>query len=157
MLAGIPTLLLQIYNGMMLGAFASIFLHDAWPLTFLAWILPHGIPELTAISLCCAAGLLLGRAVALPGRAGRRAAFQHALHPVLFLAGCALPLFGIAALIEGFVRDSAVSQSVRLAIAATLLALLLSLMIAVRRLAQQRSVDTSWLRAPGLVVPTPSV
>ena len=68
MLAAIPTVLLQLYNGLVLGAFASIFLHDRSPVPFLAWILPHGIPELTAITLCTAAGLQLGAAVAFPGR-----------------------------------------------------------------------------------------
>lgn len=147
MLAGVPTILLQLYNGMMLGAFASIFLHDSWPLPFLAWILPHAIPELTAISLCCAAGLLLGRAMAVPGRAGRRAAFQQALNPVLLLAGTALPLFAIAALIEGSVRQSALGSAERLGVAALMLGLLAGLLWTARRLARSHAVDTSWLRA----------
>jgi uncharacterized membrane protein SpoIIM required for sporulation len=147
MLAGIPTMLLQLYNGMMLGAFASIFLHDAWPLPFLAWILPHAIPELTAISLCCAGGLLLGRAVALPGRGGHKAALRAALHPVLLVVGAAVPLFAAAALIEGFVRESALGSVTRLMIAAVMLASLAGLLQTARRLARRHTVDTSWLRA----------
>ena len=46
-LAGIPTALLMLYNGLILGAFVAVFLQDAWPITFAAWILPHAIPELT--------------------------------------------------------------------------------------------------------------
>ena len=94
MLAGIPTVLLTLYNGIVLGAFASIFLHDPWPLAFLAWILPHGVPELTAITLCAAAGLQLGAAVAMPGPRGRAVALADAVPPVLVLFGTAVPLFG---------------------------------------------------------------
>ena len=93
----LPTCLLQLYNGLVLGAFASIFLRDPWPVPFLAWILPHAIPELTAITLCASAGLLLGLAVAAPGRAGRAAALRAALDPALLLFGAALPLFALAA------------------------------------------------------------
>jgi len=65
MLGGVPTVLLHLYNGIVLGAFAAIFFRDPLPLAFLAWILPHGIPELTAITLCAAAGLCLGGALTL--------------------------------------------------------------------------------------------
>ena len=47
----------------------------AWPI-FWAWLLPHAIPELLAITLCSTAGLLIAKAVLAPGRRGicRRAA-----------------------------------------------------------------------------------
>src|SRR4029453_4785713 len=38
MLAAVPTCLLQLYNGLVLGAFGAIFLRDPWPVPFLAWI-----------------------------------------------------------------------------------------------------------------------
>lgn len=143
-LAAIPTILLQLYNGLVLGAFFSIFLRDALPIDFLAWILPHGIPELTAICLCAAAGLILGAAVAAPGRGGRRAALRDAVAPALVLVGCSLPLFVIAAAIESLVRESALGTASRLAFAfAFLLGLLLFLRVS-RRLARHRA-DTRWL------------
>ena len=146
MLGGVPTILLQLYNGIVLGAFASIFLHDPWPVPFLAWILPHGIPELTAIALCAAAGLLLGTAVAAPGRRGRPYALRAASGSVLVLFGAALPLFAVAALIESFVRQSALGVEVRLAVAAALASLLIAALVKMRRLSRRFAVDTSWLR-----------
>ncbi|MBX3025940.1 stage II sporulation protein M [bacterium] len=146
MLAGIPTLLLTLYNGILLGAFASIFLHDPWPLAFLAWILPHGVPELTAISLCAAGGLQLGAAVAMPGPRGRAAALADAVPPVLVLLGAALPLFVVAALIESFVRQSALGTAPRLAVAALWIAAAVALVVAARRAAPPHAADTSWLR-----------
>ena len=145
MLAGIPTVLLTLYNGIVLGAFASIFLHDRWPLAFLAWILPHGVPELTAITLCAAAGLQLGAAVALPGPRGRAVALADAVPPVLVLFGTAVPLFVIAALIESFVRQSTWGTLPRLAIAGLWLAGAIAFAVAARRSARADAADVSWL------------
>jgi uncharacterized membrane protein SpoIIM required for sporulation len=145
MLAGVPTVLLHLYNGVLLGAFASIFFHDPWPIAFLAWILPHGIPELTAITLCAAAGLLFGGAVAAPGRHGRRHAIRAATNPALLLFASALPLFALAALVESFVRESTLGTTSRLGIATTFaLGLVLALLV-VRRFSRAVPVDVSWL------------
>jgi len=145
-LAGVPTVLLQVYNGLLIGAFASIFLRDPRPVGFAAWILPHGIPELTAITLCAAAGLLLGLAVASPGRLGRRNALRAALDPTLLLVGSSLPLFALAAAVESFVRESILSTAARLTIAGSFALLLGAGLLAVRRLARRREVELTWLR-----------
>jgi uncharacterized membrane protein SpoIIM required for sporulation len=144
-LAAVPTILLQLYNGMMLGAIASIFLRDPWPLEFLAWILPHGIPELTAVTLCVAAGLVLGTAVAAPGRLGRREALRTAIDPALLLFGTSVPLFFIAGAVESFVRESKLGTTTRLAIAGAFALLLAAALTFSRHLARKRRVDTAWL------------
>ncbi len=145
-LAGVPTVVLQVYNGVLVGAFASIFLRDPWPVEFAAWILPHGIPEFTAITLCAAAGLLLGQAVTSPGRSGRQRALRDALDPALLLIGSSLPLFALAAGVESFVRESQLSTATRLCVAAGFAALLAVALVAVRRLARRRQVELAWLR-----------
>jgi uncharacterized membrane protein SpoIIM required for sporulation len=145
MLAGVPTILLQVYNGLLVGALGSVFFEDPWPFEFLAWILPHGIPEFTAITLCAAAGLLLGGAVALPGRRRRRDTLRDAVEPALLLVGAAIPLFAMAAVIESFVRESALATGTRLGVAAAMLALLLGATLYVRRVAMRVEVDTTWL------------
>ena len=144
-LAGVPTALLQVYNGMLLGALGAVFLRDPLPIEFAAWILPHGIPELTALSLCAAGGLLLGAAVAAPGRDGRAAALRRDGEVALLLFGASLPLFLLAALVESFVRESALGTDVRLAIAGSFAALELGYLIACRRLALRRGVRADWL------------
>jgi uncharacterized membrane protein SpoIIM required for sporulation len=151
-LAGIPTVLLQLYNGIVLGSFAWIFLRDPSPWPFLAWILPHAVPELTAITLCAAGGLVLGDAVATPGRQGRRRRLRAAADPALLLFGLAIPLLALAAAMESFVRESALSTATRLGVAALELALLLASLLQLRRMARRRDVDRSWLSelaAPG--------
>lgn len=146
-LAGIPTVLLQLYNGIILGAFAAIFLADPWPLPFIAWILPHAIPELTAISLCAAGGLLLGGAVAAPGRGTRRQALRAAVEPALSLFVVALPLFALAAAIEGIVREADIGITPRLLIGGAGLICVVSWLGMTRWLARRSQVDTSWLEA----------
>jgi len=157
MLAAVPTVILQLYNGMLLGAFSSIFLHDPWPIAFLAWILPHGIPELTAICLCAAAGLQLGAAVAAPGRHGRAAALRAAVPPAMVLFAAAVPLFVVAALIESFVRQSSWGPWPRLGVAALCLLGTAGVLLLSRRAAPPRAADTTWLgdvvRSPGLIGP----
>lgn len=143
-LAGIPTILLQLYNGMMFGAFASIFLHGASTVPFLAWILPHGIPELTAITWCAAGGLMLGRAVAAPVRRRRGEALRQTLDSAVLLVAGAVPLFVLAALIESYVRESTLGTAARFGVAGSMLALLALLLGWVSWLSR-REVDTSWL------------
>lgn len=149
MLAGIPTVLLQLYNGIVLGAFGSIFFLDHFPVAFLAWILPHGVPELTAISLCTAAGLVLGGAVAAPGRLSRRDAIREAVKPALALFVVAVPLFILAAAIEGIVREASIGTTPRLLVALAGLAAVVLWLGLIRRLARQAHVDTSWLAQAG--------
>lgn len=144
-LAGVPTACLQLYNGIVLGSFSWIFLRDPSPYAFLAWILPHGVPELTAISLCVAGGLLLGEAVAAPGRRGRRQALREAQRPALLLLGLAVPLLALAAGMESFVRESTLGTATRLCIAAFEVALLLGGLAWLRRRALRRLEATPWL------------
>jgi uncharacterized membrane protein SpoIIM required for sporulation len=145
-LAGIPTALLQLYNGLMIGALSAVFFRDPLPLDYLAWILPHGIPEMIALTLCAGAGLQLGAAVAAPGRIGRGAALRSALQPVVLMLGLAAPLFGVAAAIESFLRQSTVGVPVRLLVAAVEIAATVAFLVWTRRLNQRAVGDTRWLR-----------
>ena len=145
MLAGIPTVLLQLYNGVMLGAFTGLFLRDSFPIGFVAWLLPHAIPELTAITLCCAAGLVLGSAVTAPGRRPRRVALRENSLLALLLVAVSVPLFFLAALTESFVRESAIATSPRLALAGVYGVALIAAHVWLHRRSRRRQIDTSWL------------
>lgn len=145
-LAGVPTALLQIYNGVIIGALSAVFFRDTPPIAYLAWILPHGVPELLALTLCAAAGLLLGAAVAAPGREGRGAALRGVLQPVVLLVGLAAPLFGAAALTESFVRESTLGTAARLMVAAAWIAAGVSLLAWTRWLGRGSDGDTRWIR-----------
>ncbi len=145
-LLAIPSALLLLYNGITLGAFSAIFVGTRQQLLFLAWIVPHGVPELLAIVLCAAGGLNMGVAVVAPGRDGRTASLRAAASDAFALLLAALPLFLIAAVIESFVRQSLWSTEQRFAVAALVLCALCVVVWGVRFLARrQRAVDTSFL------------
>jgi uncharacterized membrane protein SpoIIM required for sporulation len=145
-LAGIPTLILVFYTGLTLGAFAWIFSRDAmWPM-FWAWMLPHAIPELLAITMCSTGGLLLGRAVTAPGRQSVQAALRAAGRPALEMVAAAIPLFVIAAFIESFIRQSTLSSTARfLAAAIALGSIALYVWYVFRAARRPLPPDLTWL------------
>jgi uncharacterized membrane protein SpoIIM required for sporulation len=145
-LAGLPTLVLDFYNGITLGAFVWIFSRDRAWLLFWAWLLPHAIPELLAVILCSAGGLMLAQAVLAPGRQGTAAALRAAARPALQMMFAALPLFITAAGIESFLRQSALSTAARFAAAVIALGAIAGYVWYVRRLAGRRPAsDLDWL------------
>lgn len=117
-LAAIPSALLLIYNGMMLGAFVQIHHEAGIYAEFWAWILPHGITEIGAIVLCGGIGLMLGDAVIRPRFLSRfeslRRAGTQAASICVGIAGMLL----FAAVIESYLRQSHLSTSARLTFAA---------------------------------------
>lgn len=118
-LGGVPTILLMLYNGMILGSFIAVHYQAGITWEMWAWLLPHGVTELGAIILCGGVGLVLGRSIVRPGelsrtdslRLGGREAARTAI-------GVALMLIA-AAIIESYVRQSHLSTNQRLAFAAT--------------------------------------
>ena len=63
---GVPTLLLLVYNMAVLGAMLWLFFDAGLGWEFAAWLSVHGTTELFAILLAGAAGLHIGRSMALP-------------------------------------------------------------------------------------------
>jgi uncharacterized membrane protein SpoIIM required for sporulation len=101
--AGIGTAVVLISNGLMVGGLAGVATNVHANLLFWAVILPHGILELTAISIAGGAGLLLGRALYAPGDLPRRDALRLAGgEAAQLLVGVAV-LLVFAGLIEGFI------------------------------------------------------
>lgn len=116
--AGLPTLLLLFYNGLVLGGFAALFHSRGLALDLWAWMLPHGVTELSAVVLCGAAGLLLAQALVFPGARTRTDSLrEHGRAAAVIVIGAVLMLF-IAGLIEGVFRQTVTSVPVRLAVAA---------------------------------------
>ncbi|HKD65340.1 MAG TPA: stage II sporulation protein M [Candidatus Binataceae bacterium] len=149
-LAGIPTVLLVFYNGLTLGAFVWIFSRDSgWPV-FWAWLLPHAIPELLAVTLCSTGGLVIAKAVVVPGRQGVAAALREAALPALQLVLASFPLFLAAAGLESFLRESALSTASRFAAAGASLVAITAYVWYVHRLAQRHApLRLDWLLRAG--------
>ncbi|MEZ4216945.1 MAG: stage II sporulation protein M [Myxococcota bacterium] len=148
-LGGIPTALLQLYNGLVLGALAGIFLPTESALAFALWVGPHGVPEIEAICLCAAAGLQLGFALIAPGRKRVREALRDAGDSALALFAVAVPLLVLAAVVESFVRESALGSGARAFVLVANAALVAAILLGSHRVARARAgaIDTSWLAA----------
>lgn len=102
LLLGIGTLVVLIYNGLVIGAAAGHLTQIGYISSFWGFVAGHSAFELTAIVLSGTAGLRLGLAVLAPGRASRlRALRQAADQSVPVISGAAL-LFLMAAFVEAF-------------------------------------------------------
>lgn len=114
---GVPAALLLFSNGLVLGAFAALYAGRGLGVEFFAWVLPHGVTELTAVALCGAAGLALGQALVFPGREERLAALARRGREAGVVALGAVALFFAAALVEGVFRQLVHAVPVRYAVA----------------------------------------
>jgi uncharacterized membrane protein SpoIIM required for sporulation len=117
-LAAVPTVLLILYNGMILGAFTAVHHHSGIYAEYWAWILPHGITELGAIVLCGGAGLRLGRAVVCPGLRSRLESLREGGLEAARIALGVAGMLVFAAAIESYLRQSHLPTSSRFAFAA---------------------------------------
>lgn len=117
-LAGIPTVLLVLYNGLILGVYSAAFHRHDLAFEWWAWILPHGVTEFLAIVLLSGGGLLIGYRVIAPGNLSRARALRQIRGQVLHILVFAFPMFLIAAAIESWVRQSGISDPTRYAFAA---------------------------------------
>ena len=108
--AGVGTLYILLINGMLIGALANYISYTGGDM-FLFWalILPHGFLELAAIFISGGAGLMIGKAVLIPGNITRaHAIIKEAKAASLLLPGIAVMLV-IAGFIEGFFTPLAIS------------------------------------------------
>ena len=113
----VPTTLLVFSNGLVMGAFGALYGGRGLALEFWAWVLPHGVTELTAVVLCGAAGLAIGQALLFPGREERLAGLARRGREAGVVAVGAVALFFAAALIEGIFRQLVHSVPIRYAVA----------------------------------------
>ncbi|MGF2618017.1 stage II sporulation protein M [Rossellomorea vietnamensis] len=127
---GLLTVYVLIYNGIIVGAIAALFWHYGKSYEFWAYIVPHGMIELTAIFIAGGAGLLMGYKLFVPGPYSRGYVLkQQAKQSVLLLLGT-IPLFVIAGIIEGFITPSTLSLEAKYLIAGlTVIGLILYVLI----------------------------
>ena len=118
-LGGIPSALLAFSNGLTLGALAALYHGRGLSFELWAWLLPHGVTELTAVVLCCGAGLVIGQTVMFPGRRTRLAALSERGRDAAVIVLGAVAMLFLAALVEGIFRQLVHSVAWRYAVAAS--------------------------------------
>jgi uncharacterized membrane protein SpoIIM required for sporulation len=116
--AGVPTIVLLVYQGLILGAFLAIHYDRGLALDFLGWVSIHGVTEISAILLCGAAGLVLAEKILFPDRYSRVDSLAlHGRRAAEIAIGAVL-LFFVAAILEGGFRQLIASTPGRFAVAA---------------------------------------
>lgn len=103
---GLLTVLVLVYNGLMLGSTFGVFVNyhaGGYLGTFVAG---HGILELTAIFIAAGAGLRLAAALLLPGDRTRRDALVVEGRIAACMIGSVVTLLAIAGTIEGLLSAS---------------------------------------------------
>ncbi|MEM9554838.1 MAG: stage II sporulation protein M [Acidobacteriota bacterium] len=105
--AGIGTLFIVLFNGLLLGAVFAHLTHVGTADNLLGFVIAHGAFELTAIVIAGVAGLHLGAAVVAPRRVPRAEALRRAAPECLQLLGGAAALLLVAAFVEAFWSSTA--------------------------------------------------
>ncbi|HEY9858560.1 MAG TPA: stage II sporulation protein M [Candidatus Obscuribacterales bacterium] len=111
MTAGVYTLFLLVFNGLSIGAVATLVGQNNLAYPFWAFVFPHGSLELPAIFLAGGAGLLIARGLLFPGKYRRADALRLYGTKAAQLTYGIVPMLIIAGIIEGFFSPSPVIPS----------------------------------------------
>lgn len=106
-LLGIPTILMLVYNGIMVGAFEYLFYSNGLMTNSILTIMIHGTIELSMLVVAFASGLVLAKSWLFPGTVKRMHAFKTGAKEGLIMALSNVPLLAMAAFFEGFVTRHA--------------------------------------------------
>jgi len=111
--AGALTLYGLASNGAMLGTIFAVVQTYGLAGGLLAFIVGHGVLELSAIFLSGGAGLRLAWAIVRPGDRSRRDALRLGSAQASRVMLLVIPVLGIAGVIEGFLSPSGASEALK--------------------------------------------
>lgn len=139
---GLGTLLVMAKNGLSVGAVLALTYRAGFGGDLVAFMVGHGVIELTCIFIAGGAGLLLGHALLAPGDLSRLDALRlRGREAVQLVAGC-VPLLVVAGTIEGFVSPALIHPAYKFTTAAlTGLALYAYLLLAGREVETEAAAD----------------
>ena len=103
LLFSIGSIVILIFNGVMLGSFQQFFHSEGLLMTSTLTIWIHGTLEISAIIIAGGAGIILGQGALLPGTLRRWTSFRIKARQSLNILLSTVPLFVVAGFLEGFV------------------------------------------------------
>lgn len=109
-------------NAQGLGIAAGLFLATGKMDIFFSYILPHGLMELTAVFIACAAGLKIFWAMVRPGPRTRLQAVADEGRSLITIAMGLVLVLLVSGIVEGFVTPSPLPVWVKITIGALVLA-----------------------------------
>jgi len=124
--AGIGTLYLLFFNGMMMGVIGTACGVYQMSVSLWSFVAPHGVLELPAIFIAGGAGLRLAQALLFPGVLSRRDAIATGGTDAVRLLVGVIPMLIVAGTIEGFFSPSGTPASLKFVAAAVLFTLLIA-------------------------------
>lgn len=122
LLVGLPTFLLLLTTGLMMGAIGWLYGSRGLAVDLWGWLLPHGITEIGAVVLCGAGGFLVAHAIVFPGELSRLDNLAKRGRDAGVLVIGAVCMLMVAGLIEGIFRQTVRDVAVRYAVAISTLA-----------------------------------
>lgn len=115
--AGLLTLWVLVDNGLIFGGLLGVTSYYGVGSGLLAFVIGHGVIELSVIFMAGGSGLMLAWAIIHPGLLRRRDALAQAAQKAVRLLGGAVPFLVLAGLIEGFISPAeSVAWQVKFAI-----------------------------------------
>jgi len=123
---GALTVYAMLQNGGMVGVLGAMFTQAGLGTAFWAVIVPHGSLELPAIIIAGGAGLKIAGALLFPGDVPRGTALRAAAPVAARLLLGTVPLFAVAASIEGFFTPTAAPIPLKLLVGAVMFGLLVA-------------------------------
>lgn len=99
----IGSIVILLFNGVMLGSFQQFFFSEGllYTSTLTIWI--HGTLEISAIIIAGGAGIILGQGALMPGTLRRWTSFRIKARQSLNILLSTIPLFIVAGFLEGFI------------------------------------------------------
>jgi uncharacterized membrane protein SpoIIM required for sporulation len=120
---GVPTLLLLVTNGLMLGTFFALYASRGLGFELGGWLIIHGGTELLAVALCGGAGLAIADAFLFPGQKTRLQSLAERGRVAGLVALGAVVMLAIAGVLEGIGRQVITDDFIRYGIGIGMLAL----------------------------------
>lgn len=97
------TMMILLFNGIMLGVFQTLFYQQGLLLDSALVIWIHGTIEISVIIIAGGAGITMGNSLLFPGTYSRLHSFKRGAKNGLKMCFGLIPLFTFAAFLEGFV------------------------------------------------------
>lgn len=125
-LAGVGTLYLVFFNGLLLGVVGTACWQAGMSLQLWSFVAPHGVLELPAIFISAGAGLILARGLLFSGLLPRSDSLREAGSQAVRLLVGVIPMLIIAGAIEGFLSPTDLHAGVKILFGMALFILLLA-------------------------------